>query len=180
MADDPMLPYAGTAGFVARDTSRELAEAEAESGVAASRGEKVLAFLWDASVRGATWQEVAKALSLHHGQASGALSVLHKSGLVFQSAYKRNRCHPYVHGIYRHHFAEEERYDDPVKTGRNRKRDAGLHASADAVTEVAEQLFLRLSVAEERFGLTVFTEACADARNIINLLDKHRRTIDES
>jgi hypothetical protein len=33
---------------------------------------------------------------MHHGQASSALSVLHKAGRIVRLAEKRNRCHVYV------------------------------------------------------------------------------------
>lgn len=45
---------------------------------------------------GATWGEVADALGLHHGSASGALSSLHKTGMLVRLKEKRGRSSIYV------------------------------------------------------------------------------------
>ena len=45
---------------------------------------------------GATWKELAEQLSLHHGSASGVLSVLHLTGKVERLNETRNRCKIYV------------------------------------------------------------------------------------
>lgn len=56
----------------------------------------MLTYLADSGRVGATWKETADYLHLHHGQASGTLSVLHKAGRIERLAERRNRCHVYV------------------------------------------------------------------------------------
>lgn len=111
----PELPYAGTEGYVARPASEERARRNATDGTAQDRQQQVLAHL--ASHRdGLTWAEVGKDLGLHHGQVSGTLSVLHKSGQVFQLRNTRSRSHPYVHANHRNLYLASERYDEPTRT----------------------------------------------------------------
>lgn len=45
---------------------------------------------------GVTWRDIARMLNLHHGQASGALSNLHKRGFIARLTEKRDRCSVYV------------------------------------------------------------------------------------
>lgn len=45
---------------------------------------------------GATWRDIARMLNLHHGQASGALSNLHRRGFIARLTEKRDRCSVYV------------------------------------------------------------------------------------
>ncbi len=49
---------------------------------------------------GQTWQEIAERLDLHHGQASGVLSSLHRLGTIERLDEKRNRCSVYVLPAY--------------------------------------------------------------------------------
>lgn len=46
--------------------------------------------------QGITWRELAERTGWHHGQASGALSNLHRSGLAVRLAERRHRCGVYV------------------------------------------------------------------------------------
>lgn len=50
----------------------------------------------EAGPRGVTWAEVAKELDLHHGQASGALSRLHRDGALAKLAERRAGSGIYV------------------------------------------------------------------------------------
>ena len=43
-----------------------------------------------------TWREVADTTEWHHGQASGALSVLHKEGRLARLRNRRDKCAVYV------------------------------------------------------------------------------------
>lgn len=45
---------------------------------------------------GTTWRDIARMLNLHHGQASGALSSLHRRGFLARLTEKRDRCSVYV------------------------------------------------------------------------------------
>jgi hypothetical protein len=111
-----------TTGHVARPASTERAEREASDGTAADRSILILALL-NVYPDGLTWGQVADRLGLHHGQASGALSNLHKTGRVFMLREKRGKSHPYVHDKYRGHYPAYERYDDPAQTRSGRTRE---------------------------------------------------------
>lgn len=93
----PETPYAGTSGWSGSQTSRERAEDEDRGGVTSERQRRVLALLGAADRTGMTWREVVEAEpSWHHGQASGALSTLHKTGHIARLTERRNRCSVYV------------------------------------------------------------------------------------
>lgn len=92
----PELPYAGTSGFSGTDTSRDRAIAEDSNGTTGRRQLETLMFLAMRANHGATWKELAEQLSLHHGSASGVLSVLHLAGKVERLNETRNRCKVYV------------------------------------------------------------------------------------
>ena len=53
-----------------------------------------------AGTRGITWKELGRELGLHHGQASGALSNLHRSDLIVRLIDRRERCGVYVLPMY--------------------------------------------------------------------------------
>lgn len=50
----------------------------------------------EAGSRGVTWRELAATYGIHHGQASSALSNLHRSGAIVRLAETRDRCGVYV------------------------------------------------------------------------------------
>lgn len=92
----PETPYAGTSGWSGSQTSRERAETEDRGGVTSQRQEQVLAGLGMVGTRGLTWKELAGSQGWHHGQASGALSTLHKTGHIARLTERRDRCQVYV------------------------------------------------------------------------------------
>lgn len=96
MSDEPTLPYAGTEGWSGSDTSRERAYRDATDGTASQRQRDTLDYLSRAEAYGATWSEVATALNLHHGQASGSLSALHMAGRIARLTERRERSQIYV------------------------------------------------------------------------------------
>lgn len=96
MNDQPSLPYEGTEGWSGSETSRERAYRDASEGVASARQRAVLDLLSKCGADGATWFEVANALNLHHGQASGSLTALHKDGRIERLTETRGRCQIYV------------------------------------------------------------------------------------
>jgi hypothetical protein len=112
--------YAGTSGYVNQPASITRATTEADNGTSTERARLILAHL-RGDPYGMTWKELGEALGLHHGQISGALSNLHKSGHVFMLRQQRNKCHPYVHSIYRDQYTPEQRIDEPVKTKSNQR-----------------------------------------------------------
>ena len=56
----------------------------------------VVRFVRERGERGATWTEVAKRFDLHHGQATGPLSVAHKDGDLTRLREERRGCGVYV------------------------------------------------------------------------------------
>lgn len=93
----PETPYAGTSGWSGSQTSRERAEDEDRGGVTSARQAATLAALGGMHRHGMTWKELAVHEDWHHGQASGALSGLHKTGHIARLAEeRRDRCAVYV------------------------------------------------------------------------------------
>lgn len=112
----PITPYNGLSGHVgASSTSKARAVSEDRSGTTSHRQRQILGVL-EGAPYGFTWNELGDELGLHHGQVSGALSVLHSAGLVFQLKKTRANCHLYVHADHRKKYTEAERIDTPVKT----------------------------------------------------------------
>ena len=92
----PVLPYAGTSGWSGSDTSRERAVREDEDGTTTSRQKMVLAFAAERGEEGITYPDLCERFEWHHGQASGALSVLHKESHLARLTETRDRCAVYV------------------------------------------------------------------------------------
>lgn len=90
------LPYAGTSGWSGSETSRSRAVTDDRSGVTAKRQANVLQILGDSEFHGVTWKELSDLTGEHHGSTSGALSVLHKDGIIARLTETRNRCKVYV------------------------------------------------------------------------------------
>jgi len=85
------VPYNGTAGWSGTDTSRKRAMYNLRTGKEYNNQQKALALLKD-NPAGLTWKELSEAAGVHHGTASGVLSVLHKSGAILRSANVRDKC----------------------------------------------------------------------------------------
>lgn len=112
----PLTPYNGTSGWSGTDTSKDRAETEDTNGTTAARQSAILHYLHLRGAEGATWKDLASWLRWHHGQASGALSVLHKEGLIVRLSETRNRCKVYVHPEYVHSRNSEEHGSKKTKT----------------------------------------------------------------
>jgi predicted transcriptional regulator len=93
------VPYAGTAGHAGTSTSKERALYNLRTGKEYNNQQKALALLKD-NPNGLTWKEFGSALDIHHGTASGVLSVLHKVGAIIRSANVRDGCAIYYHLQY--------------------------------------------------------------------------------
>jgi hypothetical protein len=136
--DHPSLPYNGKSGHVAKSkTSTARALHEDATGVTGKRQLEILNALEAASSHGYTWTELGDELNLHHGQVSGALSVLHNAGRVFALRRERNNSQIYYHCKYRDLFHESARLDYPVKTANAKSTDA-LNALLLAVDRLVE------------------------------------------
>jgi hypothetical protein len=92
----PYVPYNGTAGWSGTATSKARAMINLRTGKEYNNQQKALALL-KGNPAGLTWKELAEAAEVHHGTASGVLSVLHKSGAIIRSANVRNGCAIYYH-----------------------------------------------------------------------------------
>lgn len=94
--NQPVLPYAGTSGWSGTNTSRERAITEDGNGTTGLRQRQTITHVRHQEFRGLTWKELSEITNWHHGQASGALSVLHKAGLIARLVERRNKCAIYV------------------------------------------------------------------------------------
>jgi DNA-binding MarR family transcriptional regulator len=97
----PYVPYNGTAGWSGTDTSKARAINNLASGTELNNQQKALYILKKANLYGMTWKELADLIGIHHGTASGVLSVLHQSGAIVRTIKTRNRCKIYVHQDYK-------------------------------------------------------------------------------
>ncbi len=95
--DQPELPYAGTSGYQGGDTSESRARRDDKDGTTGKRQGQTISSLLQAQELGLTWKELAVIHNWHHGQASGVLSVLHKTEKISRLREARNRCKVYVH-----------------------------------------------------------------------------------
>lgn len=85
-----------TSGHSGSETSRDRAVTEDADGTTSARQQMVLKHVaWWRST-GVTVKKVRENTGLHHGQASSALSVLHKEGLIARLTERRDRCAVYV------------------------------------------------------------------------------------
>lgn len=91
-----VLPFKGTSGWAGSKASQDRQMMLDTSGETGKRQAMVLSELQDAGTHGATWRDIALALELHHGQASAALSVLHREGIIARLEQRRNKCSIYV------------------------------------------------------------------------------------
>ena len=92
----PILPYAGTSGWSGSETSRERAKNQDADGTTGFRQNQTLVHVRIQEERGLTWKELSEITNWHHGSSSGALSVLHKAGVIIRLTARRNRCAIYV------------------------------------------------------------------------------------
>lgn len=112
------LPYAGTSGWSGTETSRQRAEREDSSGITGQRQRLVLAILRDAVTRGLTVKDVREYTNWHHGQASSALTNLHRAGAIQRLSETRDRCKVYVLPEY-----AQGRETEAVASGHARSRE---------------------------------------------------------
>ena len=96
LLNQPQLPYNQTSGHSGTDTSRERALHADRSGKTALRQAQALNLLSQRKIAGLTWKEFSEITGLHHGTASGVLSVLHKTGRIARLKETRNGCKVYV------------------------------------------------------------------------------------
>lgn len=96
MPDEPLLPYQGTSGWRGSETSKRRAEDADKSGLTSKRQQQVISLITMMGADGITVKELRDYTQLHHGSASGLLSVLHKTGVLARLTETRDRCKVYV------------------------------------------------------------------------------------
>jgi hypothetical protein len=94
--NQPYVPYNGTAGWSGTDTSQERAMINLRTGKEYNNQQKTLALIKASKKLGFTWKELSDYTGMHHGTASGVLSVLHKSGAILRTTKIRNKCKVYM------------------------------------------------------------------------------------
>lgn len=82
----PVTPYGDTTAWSGSTTSRARAEGEDASGATTYRQARILDHLDIVGPVGLTAKELGTRLGVHHGQASGALSSLHKAEMITRLA----------------------------------------------------------------------------------------------
>lgn len=93
-------PNGHGSGHAGNATSRERQEREDAVGLTRSRQAKALDLLLQAGAHGLVVAEVEHLLDVGHGQASSALSHLHRAGRVVRLTDRRNTQELYVHPDY--------------------------------------------------------------------------------
>jgi len=142
----PVAPYGGTSGWSGSSTSRERAETYDSTGVTSYRQRRTMALLSDAGSEGMTWVDLAQALDVHHGAASGVLSTLHKVGAICRVERRRNRCQVYV-------LRQHVRSDDVVVEYRP---NVSARMMLSILTEIAQDLDNgQIVLARDRIGATI-------------------------
>lgn len=89
-------PYNGSSGWSGSETSKARADHDDSTGITSKRQQAVLRHLAIAGARGGTWREIGGVHGWHHGQVSGALSVLHKVGRIARLTEQRDGSAVYV------------------------------------------------------------------------------------
>jgi DNA-binding CsgD family transcriptional regulator len=133
--------YNETGGYVDRPASRDRAYAEIADGSFSQRQQDIYQLLREAGSDGMTWKQIGDILGLHHGKVSGALSNMHSGGMIFMLKQRRDKCHPYVHSLYRGSYAAEDRYDSPARTKSNARNDL-LEVLLGACRNAVDEAFM--------------------------------------
>lgn len=143
-----MVPYGEQgSGHAGNDTSRERQEREDALGTTAWRQAQVLGAIATAASAGVTVMEIEKDFDLHHGQASSALSHLHRAGHVARLKMRRSKQEIYVLPRF-----INGRDESPYRPRENRKHprflsDAAvveaMHGASIKVTPATTQMIRR-------------------------------------
>lgn len=115
-----------TSGWSGSETSHERAVEEDANGTTRDRQRETLWQLALYGNYGLTVKDLRTATGWHHGQASSALSVLHKEGEIARLTERRDRCAVYVLKMY----VGQRETSEP---GRNRGRVQRLNHTDQAV-----------------------------------------------
>lgn len=92
----PETPYAGTSGWSGTDTSEARVRRDDNDGTTALTQQQAFEYACNRVYAGVTVGELAKFAQVHHGKASAALSVLHKTGYLARLSETRGGAKVYV------------------------------------------------------------------------------------
>lgn len=97
MTEQLMVPYGNTgSGHAGNDTSRDRQEIQDASGLTGRRQKATLEAIELSAKYGVTSAEMEDLLGVGHGQASSALSHLHRAGHIRRIKERRNKQEIYV------------------------------------------------------------------------------------
>lgn len=97
MSEPLMIPYPNAgSGHAGNATSRERQEIEDASGLTKSRQQRTLGLVEMSAAFGITVAELEDVLGIGHGQASSALSHLHRAGRITRLRERRSKQEVYV------------------------------------------------------------------------------------
>lgn len=156
-----------TSGHSGGETSRESVQAQDKSGRSKRQQQRTLGLVGETNViigrrtggyYGLTVHELCSATDMHHGQASRALSVLHKSGLLQRLKERRGRASIYV-------LPEYVAGRETVAPGRNKK----AVTLAPHEVEALERLHDKSRLAED-IGTTMVTVRTTDLQMLVKAL----------
>ena len=103
----PFVPYNNTAGWSGTETSEARAMHNLRTGKEYNNQQKALFLLKEARANGLTWKELSDQTGMHHGTASGVLSVLHQAGAIIRGRRVRSGCKIYYSIEYSDAIAHE-------------------------------------------------------------------------
>lgn len=129
---NPETPYAGTSGFSGSDTSERRVRRDDADGTTAAGQQAALDVLAHLMGHGITVGEFARSHNVHHGKASAALSVLHKTGRIKRLAQVRKGAKVYV-------LPEWVGGRDTEEHGRPNKAAAALQERIDLIRATAQR-----------------------------------------
>jgi DNA-binding MarR family transcriptional regulator len=149
---DPMfehkavLPYGGKS-----QRGSDQQKKNDESGATTARQATTIQFVRDAGEKGVTSKDLREQFGWHHGQASGAASVLHKAGLIVRLAKTRDHYGVYV--VPEHIAGRDTREYQPA-AGPSEPVEVIRHVGTVEIKEVPK----RLSPDDTEFVSRVFAK----------------------
>lgn len=153
----PLVPYpepdgeSATSGWSGSDASHDRALREDASGTTSHRQSVTLGNVEAMGREGLTVVDLREITGWHHGQASGALSVLHKEGRIARLQERRDRCHVYV-GL--DHVDGRE----TASHGRSRRRQESVLTAEENETVESVKYRLVLHLPIERGEIEALTK----------------------
>lgn len=139
----PFKTYAGTSGWSGTDTSAERVEREDSDGTTTKRQREVYRLILQTGAKGMTVKELREETGMHHGQASSALTNLHRGGMLCRLTEKRDRCKVYVTPSYA--------YGRTVEPFRAKRTLRPAHELEDAIKRHLDDLYVHVIADDDDF-----------------------------